>query len=737
MASISHPLLRPGAVESRMYQEAIIAGTSKKNTIVVLPTGIGKTVIAIGVAAHRLQQLPGSRILVMAPTKPLVEQHAKSFEQMLASEKLGGLVVLTGHVAPAKRQALYKEQLVFATPQVIQNDVATGRVNLADFSLLVVDECHRSTGDYAYTFIARKYMEQSHNPLILGLTASPGGTREKIGVICANLFIDKVEIRSDEDWDVREHVKGIEVGWEKVELPEGMKKAKAELEEARNRRIKFLLKYRLVPGLRPGKKALLDSQRAVWARLAKDRDPVLFQAASHTAACIKLNHALELLQSQGVGQALDYLKKLEGKRTTKAVRGLLSDRNVKNAVIYMRSLKEEGVEHPKLERVVEIIQREVHGEKKAMVFAQYVKTVDNICSELENVKGLKPVKFIGQRKGMTQKKQKEILEKFRDGEFNTIVATSIGEEGLDIPRVDFVLFYEPVPSEIRSIQRRGRTGRRSVGKVVVLMAKNTIDEAYYWTARHKERRMRSVLGGMKGMNNEGVEVRGRPKAQQSLDAYKAGEDEKAVVYVDHREVRLVKELSELDLEVRTAQLETGDALVSDRAGVERKTTEDFVTSLIDGRLFQQVDELSKTFLRPVLIIEGSSLYGARNVHPNAVRGALSAIAVDYKLPVLWTRDAKETAGLIAVMAKREQLDKRRGVQIRGGKAGRTTAQLQEYVVAGFPNVSSTLARRILRKFRSIKAFVNAAEEKLQGVEGIGKEKAKKIRRLIDSEYGEE
>jgi Fanconi anemia group M protein len=133
-----------------------------------------------------------------------------------------------------------------------------------------------------------------------------------------------------------------------------------------------------------------------------------------------------------------------------------------------------------------------------IVFAHYRETADRVTQDLARIPGLRPVRFVGQAShgndiGLSQKEQVEILEKFKAGEVNVIVATSIGEEGLDIPQVDLVVFYEPVPSEIRTIQRRGRTGRSAAGRVVMLVTTDTRDEAYFYSARRKERKMHQEL----------------------------------------------------------------------------------------------------------------------------------------------------------------------------------------------------------------------------------------------------
>ena len=136
-------------------------------------------------------------------------------------------------------------------------------------------------------------------------------------------------------------------------------------------------------------------------------------------------------------------------------------------------------------------------DSKIIVFANYRESVKEIVNSLGNVENARPVEFVGQREGITQKEQNERLRNFREGKYNVLVCTSIGEEGLDIPEMDLAVFYEPVPSGIRSIQRRGRVGRQKIGRIVLLITKGTRDEAYYWSARYKEKSMHRTLYGMK------------------------------------------------------------------------------------------------------------------------------------------------------------------------------------------------------------------------------------------------
>ncbi|MCK5063283.1 MAG: DEAD/DEAH box helicase family protein, partial [Candidatus Aenigmarchaeota archaeon] len=372
----------------------------------------------------------------------------KSFSDLMDPEQIDTdkFEILTGKVAPAKRGDIYKSsKIIFATPQVIENDIIKGTLNLSQFSVIVFDEAHRTTGDYAYTFIAKKYAEQAKTPLILGLTASPGSTKEKIGAICGNLYCENVEIRNEEDWDVKPYVKETKTIWVKIKFPDEYKKISDFLKKAKDKRMKSLISLDLIKDRQASKRELLELSGKLRSIIATNSDPVYFKAISDVAACIKINHAIELIQAQGIPQLEAYIDKLK-KESTKASKTLLSDDDVKQASILTSYLASKGEKHPKMKKIKEIAKKSITGDKKSIIFAHYISTVDLIMEELEKDTGLKPVKFIGQKKGNTQKKQKETLDMFRKGKYNILVATSVAEEGLDIPKVDTVIFYEPIPS---------------------------------------------------------------------------------------------------------------------------------------------------------------------------------------------------------------------------------------------------------------------------------------------------
>lgn len=495
-------LFKENVAEPREYQKVIAETASKKNTLVVLPTGMGKTLIAVLVGVGRLEKHPESKILITAPTRPLNAQHKKRFEQFTTIDP-EEIILITGKINPEEREQLYKKaKVVVATPQTIKNDLSKERLNLENFSFVTFDEAHRCVKDYAYNYVAKKYREQALHPLILGLTASPGATLEKIDEIKSNLFIEAVEVRTEADEDVEFYVKPIEREEIYVDFPEEFQMIKGLLEECLKDDIFWLKEHHFLSNYRPSKKQLLMLQKKIGSRYMEGaKNYSLIWTMIRLAESIKLEHAIELLETQGVSSLHEYLKKLESskKRTDKR---LISNPRMVQVCKMVEDLQKREVDHPKLEKLIEIVKIFVQEKPdvKIIVFANYRFTVDKI-NQLLRENGIKSEILIGQatkeKKGLTQQEQIDVLKKFSEKEFNVLIGTSVSEEGLDVPAVDFAILYEPVPSEIRSIQRRGRVGRQMAGKIIFLITKKTRDEAYYWTAFNKEKRMRGILSSMK------------------------------------------------------------------------------------------------------------------------------------------------------------------------------------------------------------------------------------------------
>ena len=211
-------------------------------------------------------------------------------------------------------------------------------------------------------------------------------------------------------------------------------------------------------------------------------------------------------------------------------------------------------------------------------------------------------------------------------------------------------------------------------------------------------------------------------------------EENVVIYADHRDNTRIKELLKKLCKVEEKQLEVADYLLSESVAAERKTTDDFLNSLTDGRLFKQLAELKKNFVSPLLIIEGDTLFGIRKIHPNAIRGALASIAIDYAMPVIWTASQLETAQMLFSIAKREQLDSKKSVAIRGKRSFRSDNQEQLFLISGLPGISTEKAKSLLKHFGSPEKVFLASEAELQQADGIGRELAKRIRLILSKKY---
>jgi len=489
--------------QPRDYQIKIATSASRSNTLVILPTGLGKTIIAILVAIKRLNSHKDGKILVLAPTKPLTIQHCSTFKRFITLPS-NSFAILTGAVSPSKRAKIWESsKLIFTTPQTALNDFKAGSASLEGFILTVFDEAHRCVGDYSYTELAKLYMNHSKHPLILGLTASPGESKERIGDIIGNLFIKRVEARSEEDEDVKPYIEETKIEWMTVKLPEEYKKIIQKMKLLYIEKVDRLRALGIFPKDKISKKLLLESRASIVAKLERTEKnsnarSSLYGSLINQAQAVMIFHAIELIETQGVSTLSKYLwrlrKKPDPRRATKT---LLNDERWQ--LIEEETNKIQSYEHPKLERLRSIIKNQVKKkpDSKIIVFTQYRDTIDVITSSLSKI-GLRAEKFVGQSdrvedKGMDQKAQSEVLERFKSSIFNILISSSIGEEGLHMPDVDLVIFYEAVPSEIRSIQRKGRTGRTMPGRVVILLAEDTVDESYYYSCIYKERRMRYIV----------------------------------------------------------------------------------------------------------------------------------------------------------------------------------------------------------------------------------------------------
>jgi Fanconi anemia group M protein len=855
---VEGPLLSNRCIEKRRYQLRLADTATRDHTLVCLPTGLGKTAVSLLVTADRLAE-HGGKSLLLAPTKPLVQQHATFYREAL-DVAADDVVVFTGAVRPDDRADLWADaRVVCATPQVVENDLVGNRISLSDVVHCTFDECHRATGEYAYNYIADRYHADADRPLVTGMSASPGGDKTEILTVCHNLGLREVAVMTEADADVEAHTRHTSVEWEEVELPGEVVEIRDVLNDVITERLESLRELGVADTTDPNlSQSQLNRIRAKLQRLIDNGDGDGYQGMSAHAEIMKLRRAVELVDTQSVESLRRYFERqrdaARSSSASKASQRFVSEPRVKQAMQQAESFEDL---HPKFRRARILLARTLGVEdgERVIVFTESRDTAESLTEFLGE--HFETRRFVGQgdkegSDGMTQTEQQETLKAFRNGEFEVLVSTSVAEEGLDVPDVDLVLFYEPVPKGIRSIQRKGRTGRASEGRVVVLMAADTRDEAFFWKSRNEETQMAEELRKLKAREGEieaeiaaqpglaefpdgaspgerpgdsaagtpedeagsgaaagpdeppagdpgpsnsaagddvaenngsnaadtddvdenndtadgrvaddggtagpgqagltdfaagGVGAHDAPAAAEDVDGTVAGADpdgDAVEVVADQRELdsHIARDLSTREgVETRLETLAVGDYVLSDRVVVERKTVEDFLDTLLgeDRSLFQQVGDAARFYARPVVVIEGERLYEARNVHPNAVRGALASLAVDFGASVLRTDDPDDTADLLAVIARREQEADDRSVSVHGEKGGKTLAERQEYVVGAIAEVGPVTARSLLEHFGSVEAVMTADQDALCEVDGVGEVTAERIREVAGSDYAD-
>ncbi len=510
------------SVEPRKYQIDIFEKVKEKSSLVVLPTGTGKTLIAMMVIVDKFKKNPLQKIVILAPTRPLVEQHLASFEKMLP-DGWADMQLFTGKTNAEKRKKIWQTaEFVFSTPQCIANDIQKELYKLDDVSLIVVDEAHRCMKNYAYNKVVMRYKIQNDYGQILALTASPGGDKKTIEDVCHNMNIEVVEVRTRDSPDVRPYLQELDFAKIFVDFPTEFMEIKMLLDGIYQDRVNELKARKLLFGY-ASKIMLLKLQSRLMNELKRGKkDGNKMLGVSSCAQALKISHAIELLETQTLTSFVEYMRgllKQSAEKKSRGVQKLTGDPRFGRAFSMALNC---SIEHPKLAELKIQVSDKMFNKKdaKIIVFAQFRETINKIKDVLSDIDGVNVGIFVGQavkqnskgvKTGLKQKEQKEMIAKFSRGEINVLVATSIAEEGLDIPEVSSVIFYEPVPSAIRKIQRSGRTARLAPGELKILITKNTRDEVYYYSSFNKEKKMHKAISDIQ---KKGVSKR---YEQRSLD----------------------------------------------------------------------------------------------------------------------------------------------------------------------------------------------------------------------------
>ena len=478
-----------------LAQQAIL-----ENCIVVLPTGLGKTAIALQVMAEYLSKGTGG-VLFLAPTRVLVNQH---FEFLKDTLTLDDVSLITGEDTVQKRTKLWNSSVICATPEIAKNDLDRKIVSPDQFNLVIFDEVHRTVGDYAYSGIAERFTDSEAR--IIGMTATLPSEKEKATEILTKLRISSVAERNENSPDVKPYTQETNTEWINVELPPDMKSIQTLLKIALDERYDVLRKNGIRLAEQQSLSALLRIRQFVLNQNRRSAKP-LFTA-------IRIHYALNILEAHGITPFLKFCERARVKKGAGVKELFEIDPNFTRAIHLAQEAQSRGIEHSKIPKLKEVLES-VPG--KALIFNSYRDSVDLIFTKLTEM-GISAGILIGKagETGLKQKKQIETVQKFRDGFFQVLIATRVGEEGLDIAEVNQVIFYDNVPSSIRFVQRRGRTGRKDTGKLVVLIAKNTIDEKYYWIGKRKMSAAKSMGQKMTKVLEKNQEI---SSEKTGLDAF--------------------------------------------------------------------------------------------------------------------------------------------------------------------------------------------------------------------------
>ena len=737
---VSHPRLKNG-VEARAYQLDAAKECLSGSTLLVMPTGLGKTAVQWMAMAENLEGK--GKIVLVAPTTGLVAQQAKMAKTFIDIEE-DKIITLTGQIRPNSREDMWKDaKIIMATPHVIRNDALSGRILLSDIDLLICDEAHHATGSNSMAQLGDLYLQASNNPKVLAASASPGVKSSNVLEVIKRLGIERLHVTKRDDDLVKPYVTEMSIDENRILLPDLLLSTILPLKVLLDEEVEFLRRsgFLIYTG-RVTAAALDEAQRRVSAAINRG-DVRGFDAAKRISDLRRLIRLIDLLETQGLQCAIMYLTRARNDKDRKTKRFL----SLPQVSTFYSDFKDHEEIHPKPKIVQNMVADSLRTGGKVIIFTEYRDTVDNLLESLSG-ENIHPGRFVGQASkgsqlGMKQSEQIEQLERFRNGEINVLVATSVGEEGLDVPAADCVILYEPVPSAIRAIQRRGRTARKTDGNVRVLITQNTRDEYVQNASKNREITMYRTLNKLQSqsrlpkrlspisnvlnnfsVNSESAESfiekernrlevikpekesvtkvqtntknekyvpRNRPQSQKSLsdfsspktnidwwnpildgtkknemknensaiEATKSEIDridskriEKPLIVIDNRETNsTLPSLIKLNgHDVKFEQLKVGDIRISDRVLIERKTSRDFIDSIIDGRILRQSKKLFSSAERPLLIVESME---TDRIHPNAVMGAMAWITIDLGLPVLMTKGIEETARFVSVVAKRE------------------------------------------------------------------------------------
>ncbi|KAL4238941.1 hypothetical protein ACF0H5_003645 [Mactra antiquata] len=515
----------------RDYQFNIVKQALFKNTMVTLPTGLGKTFIAAVVMYNFYRWYPQGKVIFMAPTKPLVAQQIEACYNIMGIPQ-DHTAEMTGSMGPSKREkAWHDKRVFFLTPQVLTNDLSRGTCPAVDVKCLVIDEAHKALGNHAYCQVVRELIKYTQNFRVLSLSATPGSDIKAVQQVLNNLLISQIEIRTEESIDIKQYSHERKV--EKIVVPLG-----DELSKVKEKYVHIMdavvTKLKRVGALYHKDTTSLSKFLILKAREGFRQNPPerlprnqYGVVEGDFALAMSLYHGYELLQLHGSRSLYTFLdgiltgEKGYGRTRTELMRNadfndlmkILSQKYqaTTSDTLSQAQAKSFVIGHPKMEKLQDIVVQHFNSYNDAatrvMIFSQYRDSVQEITHMLDVHKPLvKVMSFIGQAttgkstKGFTQKEQLKVMKQFREGGYNTLVSTCVGEEGLDIGDVDLIICFDAHKSPIRLVQRMGRTGRKREGRIVMLVTQGKEEQIYNQSQYSKRSIHKAILNGAKSLH---------------------------------------------------------------------------------------------------------------------------------------------------------------------------------------------------------------------------------------------
>ena len=703
--------IKNGRVEKRDYQDRLSNICLRQNCMIIAPTGLGKTVIAALFIAKSLIEDEKRRFLLIAPTRVLVGQHMNTLKDFLDLNP-ETIAAITGEDKLEFRIKSWKKKIVVATAEISLSYLEKEFFKLEEFYSIIFDEVHHAIGNHPYSLLGKSVVTKDPTIRVVGFTASPPIRQDDQEQILSALNIKHIEAVSEDSPEVKKYFLGAKMEVIKIKSSPALVKIRDDLLGAIQKFGEGIIKSGHL------KKMVLPTLRELLELRKKELNT---EARVQIISLIRLYHCLDIVESHGVEPFIVFCERLFLKRGKSATQ-LRNEPNLKAAFETAKSMLVVGEEHPKVIELKKLLTN-IEKDDRVIIFTNY-KDATKMLYEKAVSWGLNADYLIGKRGefSQSQKEQLETINKLNRGEKKILFATRVGEEGLDIVECNLVVFYDNISEAIRFIQRKGRTGRKREGRVVVLVMEGSKEEVLFWTGKRRIEKTKQI-----------IEAKRRTQNLVPLEEFIKERKNNIKIIVDRRENIAIKtELKKFDINIEEHMLDVGDFVLSEDVCIERKTQKDFMDSIVDGRLFPQLIQLKQKYTKPILILEKGAQ--SDRITQNAFFGALASVITDFNVPLIITESTEESAVLLYVIAKREQTEKKRSVKIREGEKPVNIKEIQKYILAGIPGVSAVLATRLLEKFSTLQNIFNASEEDLTEVKGIGEVIAKKVKDIATTDY---